>query len=131
MEIEEFKNYFLINGIRVHWNFKFLPKGYETITLFGHVFDVRKKEDLREFLNTEYGRIMVNHERIHMLQAESFKFKYLTFYMLYIFYLIVGLFKHGTEPYMAYYSIPFEKEAYRNERNMSYSASEWEKYIER
>lgn len=129
MIMEEFKHYFLINGIRVHWNFKLLPKGFEAITLFGHVFDYRQKDDLKRYLNTHYGREMVNHERIHMLQAETFKLKYFTFYILYLYYWIVGLFKHGTEPYMAYYSIPFEKEAFHNEKDFSYSKSEWQKYI--
>lgn len=129
MIMEEFKHYFLINGIRVHWNFKLLPKGFEAITLFGHVFDVRKKEDLRNLLNTAWGKEMVNHERIHMLQAQSFKLKYFTFYIVYIYYWIVRLFQHIKEPYMAYYSIPFEKEAYHNEKDFSYSKSEWRKYI--
>ena len=88
MIMEEFKHYFLINGIRVHWNFKLLPKGFEAITLFGHVFDYRQKDDLKKYLNTHYGREMINHERIHMLQAESFKLKYFTFYIVYIYYLI-------------------------------------------
>ena len=72
-EIKEFKNYFLIHGVKVHWNFKLLPKGFEAITLFGHVFDVQKKDDLKAYLGTYWGRVMVNHERIHIMQAESFK----------------------------------------------------------
>ena len=63
----EFKTYFLINNIKVHWNFKFLPKGFSAITLFGHVFAVMPKNTLRLYLDTYWGKVMVNHERIHML----------------------------------------------------------------
>ena len=52
MEIWECKHYFLINGVKVHWNFKFLPKDFEAITLFGHVFDIHNKEDLKAYLET-------------------------------------------------------------------------------
>lgn len=127
--MEEFKHYFLINGIRVYWNFKLLPKNFEAITLFGHVFTTYNKESLRSYLDTFWGRVMVNHERIHMLQAESFKLKYFTFYLLYLYYWIVRLFQHIKEPYFAYYTIPFEREAYHNEKDLGYSKSEWKKYI--
>ena len=70
MEIQEFKHYFMMNNVKVHWNFKLLPKDFEAITLFGHVFDTHNKEDLRAYLETYWGRVMVNHERIHMMQAK-------------------------------------------------------------
>lgn len=127
--MEEKKNYFLIDGIKVHWNFKLLPKGFEAITLFGHVFDVRKKESLKIYLKTNGGKVMVNHEKIHMLQAESFKLRYFTFYVIYLWYWIVGLFKYNFNSDSSYYNIPFEKEAYTNEENFSYSETHWREYV--
>ena len=128
-EIEEHKHYFLVNGLKVHWNFKLLPSGFEAITLFGHIFDVRKKEELRTFLGTYTGKVMVNHERIHTLQGKSFKLRYFTFYLLYLWYWFIGLFKYGVKNNASYYRIPFEVEAYTNEQDFSYQYSEWKKYI--
>jgi hypothetical protein len=128
MNVEEYKNYFLCDGIKVHWNFKLLPSGFEAITLFGHIFDNRPKDDLYEFL-TKYwgGKIMVNHERIHILQAESFKTKYFGFYVYYLWYWFIGLFKYGADE--SYHNIPFEREAYKNEMNFNYNESVWKSYI--
>lgn len=123
--MEEFDKYFLVNGIKVHWNFKLLPGGFESITLFGHVFDVQSKESLRKYLDTYSGKVMVNHERIHMLQARTFKSKYFGFYVYYIWYWIVGLFKYFNSNKSSYSMIPFEQEAYRNQYDFSYSKSNW------
>lgn len=128
MKIQEFKRYFLVNDIKVHWNFKLLPKGFEAITLFGHVFDVQKKEDLYKFLKKPFGQIMINHEHIHMLQAETFKTKYFGFYIYYLWYWFTGLFKYGVKKNASYYNIPFEKEAFANEENFKYSKSVWRTY---
>ena len=128
MEIQEFKHYFLVNGIKIHWNFKLLPKGFEAITLFGHIYDVQKKDDLLEFLHTKYGKIMINHERIHVLQANSFKTKYVGFYIYYLYYWFIGLFKYGIKNNISYYNIPFEREAYTNEKDFNYSETNWKDY---
>lgn len=116
------------NGVKVHWGFKLLPEGFEAITLFGHVFDVREKGDLKLFLNSIPGITMVNHERIHILQAKSFKLGYLTFYVLYLWYWIIGLFKYGTKNNISYYNIPFEREAYTKEKFLEYNESHWKEY---
>jgi hypothetical protein len=128
-EIEEHKHYFLVDGLKVHWNFKLLPKGFEAITLFGHIFDVKSKDELRTFLGTYTGVVMVNHERIHTLQGKSFKLGYFTFYLLYLWYWFIGLFKYGVKNNASYYHIPFEAEAYTNEQDFTYPCSEWKKYI--
>lgn len=128
MEIQEFKHYFLVNGIKIHWNFKLLPKGFEAITLFGHIYDVQKKDDLLKFLHTKYGKIMINHERIHVLQANSFKTKYVGFYIYYLYYWFIGLFKYGIKNNISYYNIPFEREAYANEKDFNYSETNWKNY---
>lgn len=120
MEIQEFKHYFLVNGIKIHWNFKLLPKGFEAITLFGHVFDVQSKQNLKKYLETYYGREMVNHERIHMMQAKSFKLGYFSFYIVYLAWWIKGLFYNKFNNFEAYHSIPFEKEAFHYERDFNY-----------
>lgn len=122
------KNYLTVNGIKVHWGFKFLPSGFEAITLFGHVFDVRSKEELKSYLKTRNGEIMVNHERIHMIQAKSFKLKYFTFYIIYLWYWFIGLFKYGIKNNASYFHIPFEVEAYTHERNFSYMNTYWKNY---
>ena len=126
--MKEFKHYFLINGIKVHWNFKLLPKGFSAITLFGHVFNTMPKKALRQYLDMYWGKVMVNHERIHMIQAESFKLKYFTFYLVYIWFWIKNLFKYGFNK-QAYYEIPFEREAYANEENFEYAETKWKDYI--
>lgn len=128
MEIQEFKHYFLMNGVKVHWNFKLLPKGFEAITLFGHVFDVQKKDDLKAFLGTYWGRVMVNHEKIHIMQANSFKLKYFTFYIIYIWWWIKGLIKYKFSNFDAYHKIPFEREAYHYEKDFTYNDVTWKKF---
>lgn len=128
MEIQEFKHYFLVNGIKVHWNFKLLPKGFEAITLFGHVYDVQNKDNLLKFLHTKYGKTMINHERIHVLQANSFKTKYVGFYIYYLYYWFIGLFKYGIKNNISYYNTPFEREAYANEKDFNYSETNWKSY---
>ena len=129
--IIEHKHYFVANGLKVHWDFKLLPKGFEAITLFGHIFDFRKKEALRTFLETHAGEVMVNHERIHTLQAESFKLRYFTFYLIYLWYWFIGLFKYGVKNNASYYHVPFEIEAYVNEQDFAYPRTKWKKYIEK
>ena len=126
--MEEHKRYFVCSGLKIHWNFKLLPKDFEAITLFGHVYDIQKKDDLRKFLKSYSGKVMVNHERIHTLQAKTFKTRYLGFYVYYLWYWIIGLFKYGIKNYASYYNIPFEREAFKNEKDFSYSASKWKDY---
>ena len=123
------KNYVIVNDMPVHWGFRLLPSGFEAITLFGHIFDVREKEDLYDFLGCYGGQVMVNHEHIHMLQAKSFKCGYFTFYLLYLWYWVLGLFKYGVKNNASYYKIPFEIEAYENEENFKYNKTEWRMYI--
>ena len=128
MEIQEFKHYFLVNGIKIHWNFKLLPKGFEAITLFGHVFDAQSKQNLKKHLETYYGREMVNHERIHMMQAKSFKLGYFSFYIVYLAWWIKGWFYNKFNNFEAYHSIPFEKEAFHYERDFNYNEVNWKKF---
>ena len=82
MEIKEFKRYFLANGLKCHWNFWLLPEDFRAITLFGHIFFNISKEELRKYLNKKSAIKTMRHEKIHVVQAQSFKTKYLGFYIL-------------------------------------------------
>lgn len=120
--------YIEVEGIKVHWNFKLLPKGFEAITLFGNIFFRDSKEYVLSIIDTYEGRITINHERIHMLQANSFKTRYFGFYLFYIYYWIAGLFKYGLKDDISYAYIPFEIEAYENQENFNYEESHWKDY---
>ena len=116
-------------GIKFHPNFFLLHKAFGAITLFGHVFVRKSLEVLKRWLDTFSGRKMANHERIHMIQAESFKTKYFGFYCYYIGYWIKNLFKYGFN-IDAYNNIPFEREAYANELNFGYEKTHWRDYCD-
>lgn len=115
-------------GLKFHANFFLLPKSFSAITLFGHVFSNKTKEALKKYLNSYYGKKMANHERIHILQSKTFKTRYFGFYCYYLAYWVKNLFKYGFN-INAYRNIPFEKEAYENERNFEYKESHWRDYV--
>ena len=60
---------------------------------------------------------VLNHETIHIKQQQELLM--IGFYILYIYYWIKGLIAYGNTQ-MAYYSIPFEMEAYDNDENLEY-----------
>ena len=125
-------------GLKFHWDFKFLPKKFLGITLFGHVFFTKSKSSLTRYLNTAKGREFANHEAIHCAQAASFKADksgnattkgWLIFYVKYLLFWLKNLIKHPTT---AYHSIPFEKEAYENQSNLDYVSNvgtNWKAYL--
>ena len=127
MKIEEHKHYFLVNNIKVHWNFKLLPSNFLAITLFGHIFTTLTKNQLKQYLHTSWGEILVNHERIHILQAKSFKLGYFSFYLYYLMFYLFGICKYNNTN-IAYYQIPFEQEAYNSETDFGYSETRWKDY---
>ena len=61
--------------------------------------------------------ITYNHEKIHLVQQRELWV--VGFYILYVWYCLkaVAIGKTGRD---AYYAIPFEKEAYENEKNLKY-----------
>jgi hypothetical protein len=61
--------------------------------------------------------ITYNHEKIHLVQQRELWV--VGFYILYVWYWLkaVAIGKTGRD---AYYAIPFEKEAYENEKNLKY-----------
>lgn len=130
MKIQEFDHYFLVNGLKCHWNFWLLPKSFRAITLFGHIFFNISKDELKEYLNKKSAIRTMRHEKIHVVQAESFKTKYLGFYIYYLYYWIKNLFKYGVKDHIAYRNIPFEREAFDRE-NTDVFESRWRDYIEK
>ena len=73
----------------------------------------------------------LNHEKIHIRQqAELFV---LPFYILYFWYWFVNRVWHRENGRDAYYNIPFEREAYDNDNDMSYLNNRqrfsWRKYF--
>ena len=61
--------------------------------------------------------VIVNHEKIHLAQQRELWL--IPFYVLYISYWIKGKIQ-GMTNQAAYMSIPFEKEAYANEKDFEY-----------
>lgn len=122
------KKYIEIEGLKFHWDFKLLPSDFIAITLFGHVFSNLSKTELEKYLKSNRGKQTINHERIHILQAKSFKLGYFSFYILYLWYWIIGLFKYGVKENKSYYNIPFEREAFANDNNPNYNETNWKNY---
>ena len=59
-----------IDGLHISGGHRLLPPpGFLGITLFGRVWTRHSREELAAFLQTERGRVFVNHERIHLIQA--------------------------------------------------------------
>ena len=82
------------------------------------------------FSDGEMSDITKNHERIHW---EQYKELYIIgFLVLYFYYWLVGLRKHKSGS-KAYLSIPFEREAYANHEDMTYTLRRekqgWKSYI--
>lgn len=117
-------------GLKCHSKFWLLPKGFLAITLFGHIFFRLTDKEMERHLNSYSGEVTLNHEGIHVLQAKSFKTKYLGFYIYYLWYWFIGLFKYGVKKHASYINIPFEREAYRNEYDFNYKETNWRKYID-
>ena len=114
-------------GIKFHSDFKLLHPNFGAITLFGHVFTRKTKAALTKWLNLPSGKKMANHERIHMIQANSFKTKYFGFYCVYLGEWVKNLFVYGANM-DAYRNISFEREAYQNENDFDYSETHWREY---
>ncbi|AWG23782.1 hypothetical protein [Flavobacterium kingsejongi] len=87
----------------------FLPKRFAGITIYPFV--ILKK---REYCNDP---VILNHERIHLRQQAELLI--LPFFVWYLFEFCIKLIRHR-DPHKAYRAIGFEREAYRNENNMSY-----------
>ena len=100
---------------------KFIPfKGFYAISLFGTL--VRREK----YKSTSVSSSTMNHEGIHVCQAEDFckgGFGFIVFYLLYGLEWILKLLPCFITKKDAYRSISFEQEAYNNEYNLSYQDS--------
>lgn len=103
--------------------FKYLtPKGFRGLTFFPFVFLTNKDDKL--------NAVFVNHEKIHIRQ--QIEFLILPFYIWYLLEYLFRIFQYQDKK-KAYFNISFEREAYRNEKNLDYlkSRSFWKflKYL--
>ena len=89
---------------------KYIPiKGYVAINLFGIIFARKEFNPL--------SRITENHERIHTAQMKELLFVF--FYLWYGIEWLVRLFQYRDSK-EAYLNISFEREAYKNQKDMGY-----------
>ena len=84
-------------------------KGFDAMNLFGVVFARNEYKDL--------NKIVLNHEAIHTAQMKELL--YIPFYILYGIEYLINLIKYRDGD-KAYKNISFEREAYRNERQLDY-----------
>ena len=115
---------FIQFGIRVHKN-SLLPRAasiffpVEAITIANHIF----------FRDEIHSRVL-RHEVIHVLQGRELG--YVVFWFMYLKYWLIAMKENQGNTYRAYRDIPFEKEAYLNEREPSYIYQRplyaWKKY---
>lgn len=93
-----------------------VPKGYIGITIFPFMF--LKQKALKE------NAVLINHEKIHLRQ--QIELLIIPFFIIYGFEFLVRLIQYKKWN-TAYSNISFEREAYRNERNLNYlkSRSTW------
>ena len=103
------------------WHNNLLPfKGFSAMNIGGVILAVRK-----EVVMTD---VIENHERIHSRQI--FELLIVFFYLWYVVEWFVKLFKYRKN---SYYNISFEREAYKNERDLDYLKERrlfsWFKYL--
>lgn len=74
---------------------------------------------------------LINHEEIHIKQQAEMLV--IPFYLLYVFFYLWNIFKYKFNVKKAYYQIPFEQEAFRNQSDYNYLTNRklysWVKYI--
>jgi|TARA_R110000824_G_scaffold62352_5_gene165183 hypothetical protein len=78
----------------------------------------------------EMSEVTINHEKIHIEQQRELLVVF--FYILYIWYWLIARVK-GMNNDDAYMNIPFEKEAYANQKDFKYienrTKNSWKDYI--
>jgi hypothetical protein len=90
--------------------FKYLiPKGFRAFTFFPFIFLLDKKD--------KFNPVLLNHERIHIRQqAELFIVFFFIWYGMEFLIRLV----HYQNRREAYHAISFEREAYKNEKDLDY-----------
>ena len=89
-----------------------VPKGYTSIALFPFVFIKSKGLGADE--------VLLNHEKIHLRQ--QIEFLVIPFYVFYSIEFLVRLIQYKNW-HLAYKNISFEREAYKNEKDLNYLQS--------
>lgn len=110
--------------IRCHANAWWLSSKFAAITWFGRIYFNCDRATLERAMNSPAMLELERHEHIHILQAKTFKTRYLGFYLTYLFYWAKNIFRYGFS-LKAYEEIPFEREAYANEHLYDYPRSHW------
>jgi hypothetical protein len=90
--------------------FKYLtPRGFRGLTFFPFIFMADKDDKL--------NKVFINHEKIHIRQQlELFILPFFIWYGIeYLFRLV-----QYKDKKRAYYNISFEREAYKNEKDLNY-----------
>ena len=91
---------------------KYLPKRLFGLTVFPFGFLKQK--------NMKTNVILINHKRIHLRQ--QLELLVISFYFLYLIEFYVNLIKYKPSS-KAYKNSSFEKEAYKNEKDLEYLKS--------
>jgi hypothetical protein len=93
--------------------FKYLtPRGFRGLTFYPFVFLADKDDKL--------NKVFINHERIHIRQ--QIELLILLFYLWYFTEYLFRLIQYKDRK-QAYFNISFEREAYKNEKNLNYLKS--------
>lgn len=92
---------------------KSLPFNASGMALFPFV--LLSVKDLK--WNPFFTPSLINHEKIHIQQ--QLELGVIPFYILYVISFIVNYIRFGNT-FQAYYNIPFEREAFRNQYNLTY-----------
>lgn len=90
--------------------FKYLtPHGFRGLTFFPFVFMADKDDKL--------NKVFINHEKIHIRQ--QLELLVLPFFLWYGLEYLIRLVQYKDRK-EAYYNISFEREAYKNEKDLNY-----------
>lgn len=89
-----------------------VPKGYLGITIFPFMF--LKTKALKG------NAVLVNHEKIHLRQ--QLELLIIPFYIIYMIEFLIRLIQYR-KWHLAYRNISFEREAYKNEKDLDYLKS--------
>ncbi len=107
-----------------------IHKGYEALTFFGHIITHSHQE--AEAFNQCFDSLK-NHEMIHLYQARSTHDSWFCFYILYLYYWLMGCRYWKRVKNAGYQLNPFEIEAYRHMNDLRYlnekqEVTEWRRY---
>ena len=100
---------------------KYFPfKGYKYMMFCGKlIYREEDKDRIEHEMSTDGFMVYSNHETIHLKQAQV-KRTWISYYITYVWEWIKG--NPITKPIQsAYYTIPYEMEAYGNEQDMNYT----------